>query len=89
MQKSIHTCEYEYLRSELRRIRENASLSQRELALKLQVPHSWVAKVETGERRVDVIEFCWFVSACDGDPIGALKRVIEKSDLVKRPRQPE
>lgn len=32
-------------------------LTQVEVAQKLGVPQSWVAKVEMGERRLDVIEF--------------------------------
>lgn len=67
MQKSTHTKEYKALRAELRAIREKAGLSQRELASKLSVPHSWVAKVEAGERRIDVVELAWLVSACGGD----------------------
>jgi transcriptional regulator with XRE-family HTH domain len=68
MQKSTHTKEYRALRAELRALREEAGLSQRDLAAKLGVPHSWVAKVEAGERRIDFVEFCWFVAACDADP---------------------
>ena len=68
MEKSIHTPEYAVLRSELSLARKKAGLSQRQLASRLQVPHSWVAKVENGERRIDLIEFGWFILACGGDP---------------------
>lgn len=68
MQKSVHTKEYKALRAELRAVRKEAGLSQRDLAARLAVPHSWVAKVEAGERRIDVVEFAWFVSACGADP---------------------
>jgi transcriptional regulator with XRE-family HTH domain len=68
MQKSVHTKEYKALRAELRAVRVSAGLSQRDLAAKLAVPHSWVAKVEAGERRIDVVEFTWFVAACGADP---------------------
>jgi transcriptional regulator with XRE-family HTH domain len=64
MQKSTHTAEYTLLRTELRRVRENAGLSQRDLADRLDVPHSWVAKVEAGERRIDVLEFHRLTTAC-------------------------
>lgn len=67
MNKSTHTSEYAALRAELRAAREAAELSQRELAKKLRVPHSWVAKVENGERRIDLVEFFWFISACGSD----------------------
>jgi transcriptional regulator with XRE-family HTH domain len=68
MDKSIHTPEYSALRSELSLARKKAGLSQRQLAARLRVPHSWVAKVENGERRIDLVEFGWFVRACGGDP---------------------
>jgi transcriptional regulator with XRE-family HTH domain len=82
MEKSTHTPEYSFLRSQLRAARETAGLSQRELSSRLQVPHSWIAKVETGERRIDLVEFCWFVSACGLDPIpicnGLLQQFLKK-----------
>lgn len=68
MQKSVHTKEYKALRAELRAMREKAGLTQRDLAAKLGVPHSWVAKVEAGERRIDVVEFAWIVAACGAAP---------------------
>lgn len=64
MRKSTHTSEYAALRERLPQIRERGGLSQRQLAVMLKVPHSWVAKVESGERRLDLIEFGWFCAAC-------------------------
>ncbi|HEY2410847.1 MAG TPA: helix-turn-helix transcriptional regulator [Pirellulaceae bacterium] len=78
MQKSVHTKEYKALRAELRAAREGAGLSQRDLAAKLGVPHSWVAKVEAGERRIDVVELAWFYSACGEDA------AVATSELIKR-----
>jgi transcriptional regulator with XRE-family HTH domain len=78
MKKSVHTPEYASLRSELRGARDSAGLSQRGLAARLKVPHSWVAKVESGERRIDLVEFCWFVSACGMDPHAVTKRLIQR-----------
>jgi transcriptional regulator with XRE-family HTH domain len=87
MEKSVHTNEYRALRKELRTIRAAAGLSQRELAQRLTVPHSWVAKVESGERRIDIVEFCWFVSACGADPLAIfdrVARVVQKPRLTRR-----
>jgi len=67
MRKSTHTAEYRVLREMLAEVRREAGLSQRALAAELGVPHSWVAKVESGERRVDVVEFCWICRACGED----------------------
>lgn len=76
MQKSVHTKEYKTLRAELRAVREAAGLSQRDLAAKLDVPHSWVAKVEAGERRIDVVELVWFLGACGADAGATVKSLI-------------
>jgi transcriptional regulator with XRE-family HTH domain len=76
MEKSVHTPAYAALRSELCLARKKAGLSQRQLAARLQVPHSWVAKVENGERRIDLVEFGWFISACDADPRRAANRLL-------------
>jgi transcriptional regulator with XRE-family HTH domain len=84
MKKSIHTLEYAALRTELRGAREGAGLSQRDLASRLKVPHSWVAKVETGERRIDLVEFCWFVSACGSDPRTVMERLLQQI-VTRRP----
>ena len=69
MRKSTYSGEYGSLRKRLARIRADAGLSQRQLAKLLDVPHSWVAKVESGERRIDLVEFAWFCNAC-GVPAG-------------------
>ena len=78
MQKSVHTKEYKALRAELRAIREKAGLSQRDLAARLGVPHSWVAKVEAGERRIDVVELAWFFSACGEDAAAITSELVTR-----------
>jgi transcriptional regulator with XRE-family HTH domain len=78
MEKSTHTAEYAVLRTELRAARKTAALSQRDLAANLKVSHSWVAKVESGERRIDLVEFCWFLTACGVDPLPVTERLMKK-----------
>jgi transcriptional regulator with XRE-family HTH domain len=68
MTRSVHKSAYESLRAKLREMRLAAGFSQRALAKILKVPHTWVAKVESGERRLDVIEFVEFAEACGADP---------------------
>ena len=87
MEKSTHTAEYAALRRELRDLRCDAGLSQRELAKRLRVPHSWVAKVESGERRIDVVEFCWFLNACSKPPLRVLGVLSEKISARAARRQ--
>jgi transcriptional regulator with XRE-family HTH domain len=78
MRKSTHTPEYDALRRRLTEIRTSAGKSQRQLAIVLKVPHSWVAKVESGERRIDLVEFAWFCAACETSPATEAGELIDK-----------
>lgn len=89
MEKSTFTPEYSILRAELASIRKRAGLTQRELAKRLDVPHSWVAKVETGERRVDFVELIWLLIACDMDPALALADLATKLNGLRRKKSPK
>jgi transcriptional regulator with XRE-family HTH domain len=53
--------------------RKAAGITQVELAALLGRPQSFVSKVERGERRVDVIEFCQIAEALGHDPSLLLK----------------
>lgn len=58
--------------------RETAGLTQVELALRLRRPQSFVSKIESGERRVDVIELLEIAEAIGiaaDDVIASLLRV--------------
>jgi transcriptional regulator with XRE-family HTH domain len=48
--------------------RQQAGLTQRDLATRLKRPHSFVGRVEAGDRRVDVIEFIEIARVLDADP---------------------
>ena len=48
----------------------------REVAVMLGVPHSWVGKVETGERRLDVAELVRLCRALKIDPHQGLAIVV-------------
>ena len=76
MQKSTHTPEYAALCNELRAARKSAGLSLRDLVALLDVPHSWVANVESGERRIDFVEFVRFLAACGADATAVSARLI-------------
>jgi len=78
MKKSIYTSEYAALCAELRAARLRAGLSQRALAAHLDVAPSWVAKVEIGERRIDLIEFVRFIHACGTDASAAYDRLARR-----------
>jgi transcriptional regulator with XRE-family HTH domain len=59
MRKSTHTPHFEALRARLAELRKEAGLTQRQLAEKLGREHSFVWRVEKGERRLDLVEFYW------------------------------
>jgi ribosome-binding protein aMBF1 (putative translation factor) len=56
VEKSIYSAEYQRLCALLRDLRQEAGLTQVQVAAKLDVPQSFVSKYESGERRLDVIE---------------------------------
>ena len=61
--KSLRTPRHSLLMQELRNLRQTAGLTQTALAALLGRPQSYVAKVEGGERRMDVIEFVAWIEA--------------------------
>jgi transcriptional regulator with XRE-family HTH domain len=78
MKKSVHTGEYALLLERLGELRGKAGISQRELGRRLGVPHTWVAKVESGERRIDLIEFGWFCAGCGAVASREAERLFSK-----------
>ena len=63
-------------------ISERARLGflQKDVAAALGKPQSFVAKVEGGERRLDVAEFFDYAAALGVDPIKLLRRMQKASD---------
>lgn len=74
MTKTLRTPEHVYLCQRLRQVRLDAGLTQADLAERLDKPQSFVAKVETQERRLDVIEFAKWMAACEG--LGAVSEIV-------------
>lgn len=78
--KAQHAASYRRLPTLLREIREEAGLVQRALGSALRKPQSWIYNCETGNRRVDVAEFCAWCRACNVDPVIALRRFLRAGD---------
>ena len=70
---------YFRLREVLAEKRQAAGLSQTDLAAKLDKPQSYVSKVESGERGLDVVEFVEWVRAIDADPARILRLVLQST----------
>jgi transcriptional regulator with XRE-family HTH domain len=78
MAKAKFSPTYTRLRRLLIRSRKHAGLNQAALALRLGKPQSYVSKVESGERRLDVVEFVDLVRAIGGDPVRVLRSALAK-----------
>jgi transcriptional regulator with XRE-family HTH domain len=57
--------------------RESAGLSQRELAKRLDRAHSFIGKIEAGERQLNVLEFCEYADVLGADPADLLRSVLK------------
>jgi transcriptional regulator with XRE-family HTH domain len=55
--------------------RKSAGLSQQQLATRLKTSQTVIARIETGERRVDVIEFIDIARTLRLDPKGILEEL--------------
>lgn len=73
MQKSIHSRELKKLTIWLRMQREEKGLTMRDLAAILHKPHSFVGKIEQGERRLDVVEYVTYCRALKISPVEGIK----------------
>ncbi len=56
MQNSIHNKEYKAIIERLKKARMEAGLTQVDVADILGKPQSYISKIESGERRLDVLE---------------------------------
>ena len=65
---SVHTPEYQAFLKRLKAARKEAGLTQADVAERLGRQQSFVAKCESGERRVDVVELQRFAELY-GKPI--------------------
>jgi transcriptional regulator with XRE-family HTH domain len=78
--KAQHHKRYAGIPAFLRRLREEAGLTQRQIGAILGHPQAWVYSCETGNRRVDVAEFCDWCMACNVPPTNALRRLERRDD---------
>ena len=59
--------------------REAAGLTQSQLAEKIGEYQSFVARLESGQRRIDVIEFLELASILGFDPAKAIRAIQQKN----------
>lgn len=76
--KSLRSSEHRALCALLTEAREQAGLSQTELARRLGKPQSFVSKYEGGERRLDLIEFIGVAKALGTDPTSLFRQFVRR-----------
>ena len=77
--KTIFLDKYRNMVKQMVEIRKKRGLTQRDLAVKLRVPHCYVGRVETFERRLDIMETIRWLRALklsDTEIIEFIKRVL-------------
>lgn len=82
MEKSIHSAHYAVFLKLLKKAREDAGLTQTQLARKIRETQTFVSKCERGERRIDVVElqtFCRALGVSLGRFVAALERAISRA----------
>lgn len=80
MRKSTHSPEYGHLCRLLVALRQKAGLTQRQLAARLDREHSFVWRIETGERRLDVVEFYWVCQALEANAPSVFRTLFDAID---------
>lgn len=73
---SIYSNDYQMVIKALRDARIACGITQQEVASAFGRPQSFIAKVESGERRLDVVEFVHFCRAVSVDPVSILEKLL-------------
>ncbi|HAX98494.1 MAG TPA: hypothetical protein DCY12_06325 [Candidatus Atribacteria bacterium] len=55
MPKAIYSKDHKYIVEQLKKARQEAGLEQEQIAKKLGKTQSYISKIESGQRRIDVI----------------------------------
>ncbi len=75
MARSLHTPAHRELVSAVVAMRKKAGLTQRGLAQRLGREQNLVARIETGGRRLDLVELLQICAACGVDAVSEISRL--------------
>lgn len=76
MKKSIYLNNYKYLLEQLVIARKAKSITQNDIADKLEYPQCVISRIENGQRRIDIVEFIEIANAIGCNPITLLEELI-------------
>ena len=76
MSKQLRSARQRRVIAVLAEIRDEAGVTQRELARRLQRAHSYVSRIELGDRRLDLPEFIEWCELLDADPVSVMRRIM-------------
>jgi len=79
MTSSVFTKKYDHFRELLIKFRKDARVTQQSLAEMLGKPQSYVSKYESGERRLDLVEFMDVADALNFDKYLFIEILEEKA----------
>ncbi|MDM3391527.1 helix-turn-helix domain-containing protein [Citrobacter sp. Cb013] len=77
---SVYSDDYQSVISALKQARVRQNITQTAIATALGRPQSFIAKVENGERRLDVVEFIRLAQLLGMDWQSELQRIARKYD---------
>ncbi|HCT3347147.1 TPA: helix-turn-helix transcriptional regulator [Citrobacter koseri] len=72
---SVYSIEYQMVIKALREARVAGHITQEELGKALGRPQSFIAKVENGERRLDIVEFVHLCRLIGIDPASIINKL--------------
>lgn len=84
MSKTLYSASQVALVTELVEARRKAGLTQAELAVRLQCHQSLIARIESGQRRIDVVELLILLRAIGAERAPVLDAVT--ASLPDKPR---
>jgi len=78
MSKQLRSSRHRRVMAVLVEVRQRAGVTQRELARRLGRAHSYVGRIEGGDRRLDLPEFMQWCEVLGADPVEVLRRMVKR-----------
>ena len=79
--RSVHSKVHQDIRNILIKQRKKLKLTQRDLAKKLEISHSIIGKIETGDRRLDIVELLEYANILEINTNTILEILRSHDDL--------